>query len=310
MQDKVMKNKRGFTIIELSLSIVFISTLSILVVVMIANAVSSYHRGVTLNQINTVGMDIVDDIRAAIQGSSARSVMGMCEAVYEGEGVDGSAKKNCEDDLGMTLVMAQRTGGVEIGNVTNTGVPLYGAFCTGGYSYVWNSGYFFSDDYKVEDGLSRATLKYKLVNDDTIHEKADFRLLKVKDGNRLVCRAAKKERNASLSREYLSSAEAGSNLSAVFDISANGIEEEPTDVLEGSGSLAIYDLTSALPAESGNSNNLFYSVSFILGTVQGGINVMSSGNYCATPGGQNPSVENFDYCAINKFNFAAQATGG
>ena len=36
---------------------------------------------------------------------------------------------------------------------------------------------------------------------------------------------------------------------------------------------------------------------------------MSSGNFCKTPESFE-SDENFDYCAINKFNFAAQAIGG
>ena len=63
----------------------------------------------------------------------------------------------------------------------------------------------------------------------------------------------------------------------------------------------------ATPATNDLGKASFYSVSFILGTVQGGINVMSSGNFCKAP---EEDDSNFDYCAINKFNFAAQATGG
>ena len=100
-----------------------------------------------------------------------------------------------------------------------------------------------------------------------------------------------------------------------FDITSYGpVEETPIDILsnretgegdsEGSvgNNLAIYDLASATPAESSAGNSLFYSVSFILGTIQGGINVKASGNFCATPADY--ELENFDYCAINKFNFA------
>ena len=50
-------------------------------------------------------------------------------------------------------------------------------------------------------------------------------------------------------------------------------------------------------------------MSFILGTLRGGANVNVSGEFCATPG-SNSSVEDFDYCAINKFNFAARTLGG
>ena len=72
--------------------------------------------------------------------------------------------------------------------------------------------------------------------------------------------------------------------------------------------MALYDLYAMPPVGTSKRNNVFYSVSFILGTVQGGLNVMASGDYCATPASYS-SAENFDYCAINKFNFAAEATG-
>ena len=71
--------------------------------------------------------------------------------------------------------------------------------------------------------------------------------------------------------------------------------------------LVLYDLAVAVPAINNAGNSAFYSVSFILGTVDGGINVMSSGNFCKAP---EESNSNFNYCAINKFNFAAQANGG
>ena len=54
--------KKGFTLVELSLSIAFIAILSITVALIINDAISTYRRGLTLNQINTVGMDLVDDM--------------------------------------------------------------------------------------------------------------------------------------------------------------------------------------------------------------------------------------------------------
>ena len=66
--------KTGFTMIELSLSLVFVGILSIMMVLIISDTVASYRRGVTLNRINTVGMDLVDDMRSAVQNSSAGSL--------------------------------------------------------------------------------------------------------------------------------------------------------------------------------------------------------------------------------------------
>ena len=50
---------RGFTLVELSLSMTFIAILSIIIVLVINGAVSSYSRGITLNLINTVGNEVV-----------------------------------------------------------------------------------------------------------------------------------------------------------------------------------------------------------------------------------------------------------
>ena len=45
----------------------------------------------------------------------------------------------------------------------------------------------------------------------------------------------------------------------------------------------------------------------MIGTIDNGINILSSGKSCAAP---NDYEGNLDYCAINKFSFAARAMGG
>ena len=102
------------------------------------------------------------------------------------------------------------------------------------------------------------------------------------------------------------------NGGSVFDISGEKNESIYDDVVEllsadGNNNMVLYDLSAAAPAYNGLNNALFYSMSFVLGTVQGGINVKASGNFCATP--DEYTIENFDYCAINKFNVAVQAIG-
>ncbi len=312
---EVKENKKGFTLIELSLSIAFISILSITIVMIINNTISSYRRGITLNQINTAGMDLVDDMRAAVQNSAARSVINECETL------NGTARDNCLDDKAYNFVSVVKLANVRVGGNTisrTSDVPVYGAFCTGSYSYIWNSGYFFSDSRKGGDyevvGTSMATLKYKFISEGGVVNRtaSDFRLLKVEDGSRAVCMSAIKKANPN----YYNLKRVGKNYSwellNEFDITeSEAIDEEPIDLLksdDGGGVLAIYNLSTSVPAESNAANSLFYSVSFILGTVQGGINVKAAGNFCATPADY--GLENFDYCAINKFNFAAQANGG
>ena len=266
-------NKKGFTLVELSLSIAFIGILSITIALIINDAIATYRRGLTLNQINTAGMDLVDDMRAAIQNAPA-SIANSC-GENENENYMG-----CLQGHVAVLGMADE---VRISNKPiNAGekVPVYGAFCTGVYSYIWNSGYFFASDAKVDPNE-----KAQLEGFDS-----DFRLLKVKDKNRAVCTEAK-----------------GNKFTTGYKLDEDSVAELLN--AEDKSGLALYDLSVPVPAISEAKKTAFYSVSFILGTVQGGINVMSSGNFCKAPE-SNDNATNFDYCAINKFNFAAQANGG
>lgn len=334
MRNKVFRS--GFTMVELSLSIAFIAILSIAVVLMITNSISSYHRGLTLTQIETTGTDIVHDIRTAIQRAQARSITSSCTDYY----VKKEIQDECKEDGALNFVSVTRYGGVQIkkGNgaanfvVGDNDVPVFGAFCTGSYSYIWNTGYFFNSDlYSVNgDGVSMATLKYKKSCDNndgdsddscpTIETAENFRLLKVEDPSRSVCISSvrgsyvKSEEDEEKARYRITKygAESINNNGGEFDITTyDVVNEEPVDLLAGEGiGLAVYDLTSTAPAEGSNTKNLFYAVSFILGSVQGGINIRATGDFCATPEGFNSEVANFDYCAINKFNFAAQAVGG
>ena len=130
-------SKKGFTLVELSLSIAFIAILSITIALIINDAISTYRRGLTLNQINTTGMDLVDDIRTAVQNSPATPPIDKCGNYESGE---DNFQKNCEKDSGAKLMNVTKTGEVE---GVGEDAPLYGAFCTGAYSYIWNSGYLF-----------------------------------------------------------------------------------------------------------------------------------------------------------------------
>ena len=308
---KKTHQKQGFTLIELSLSIAFIAVLSLAVVLIISNAVSAYHRGLTLNQINTIGMELTADMRASIQNSPAASVSGQCRSTfnidyYQDEATDASKDniKACEQDGARNFVTVIRTGDVYLESnksvVWAEDVPIFGALCTGNYSYIWNSGYFFNEDDYYMNGVTKAQFKYGKGTPYT-----DFRLLKVKDEARDVCISA-------LGNQYTITPNSPLNKGTSYTFtSSSTTEEKPIDLLYESPSMVLYDLRSAAPAENTMHSNIFYSTSFILGTRQGGVNVKATGNFCKAPEDtKDADVENFDYCAINKFNFAAQATGG
>ncbi len=290
-------SKEGFTLVELSFSILFISVLSLAVALLTVNAISAYRRGITLNQINNMGMELTDDMRSSVQSAQARSLVAECASFYS---EDGEAQKKCEEEGAQKFSSVIKTANVEVGDKEIKDVPVLGAFCTGSYSYIWNSGYLFNEEYNVLGGIKPARLIYK--NDEGHSaEKNSFKLLKVSDEDQEVCKSA-------------SGYGSGNVFSGDFDISANtysDIEEDPEDIMTGDMMLALYDLSVGITNESATLDNSLYSISFILGTEQGGINVNASGNYCVAPEDyKQSSVANFDYCAINKFNFVAQANGG
>lgn len=321
----------GFTLIELSISLVFISILSIAVVLVIMGAISSYRRGITLNRVDSVGTSLMEDISRSIQSSAAGGLTTKCKYAYN----NASVIDECEADGGKNFASVVRYATVEVGGKKiSSSVPVFGAFCTGSYSYIWNSGYFFDkNEYKVKsnDGveIASASLIYKL-NDGGESEKKDFKLLKIEDGTRAVCESAIKDVGSNIGGEKEENYTVGNDeLGFVFDMSSiANTHEEPTEFLGGSlkssssenesgnmsnnndTNLAIYDLASTITEQVGVYTNIYYYNSLILGTVRGGIDISVSGNNCATPEGANQSLENLDYCAINRFNFAALAKGG
>ena len=286
--------KGGFTLVELSLSIVFIAILSLTIVFIINNAIATYRRDLTLNQVNTIGMDLVDDFRVAIQNSAPVTLNKLCMKVY-----DRACNNDTERNNASMMIANWRFAQTKLDSSSDT--PISGMFCTGGYSYIWNSGYFMSDNIADSD-IKALSFKYKKKSGDTETEetKSNFRLLKIKDENRSVCKYAIDKKS-----EYSYGTEGKIDMSD--EDAFNGEAMELLSSGEESAGLALYDLYSSVPATNTLGTVSLYSVSFVLGTVQGGANIRAAGDFCKAPA---EADGDFDYCAINKFNFAAQANGG
>lgn len=300
-------HKYGFTLVELSISLAFIAVLSITIALLTSHMISSYQHGLVIKQINSSGSAIVEDFRHAISSTSTKSLTDICKTIYsDGSNGNESNYQKCINDGGHNLTFIKAVApSVTIldanGKIPMSNVPLYGAFCSGTYSYIWNSGYALgkaNGDYAIEENIAPAIFKYYKRGDSAEKTLTNFRLLKILDSSRLVCTSHfKSSYNANM-------------ISNIFQ-SSEAFEEDAIDILtsEGNNDLALYDL-DILSTTSQNSltGNIFYSGSFILATISGGINVKSAGNYCITPDNLTAGA-NYDYCAINKFNFAAQATG-
>ena len=320
--NSMRKNRReGFTLVELSLSLVFVGILSIAMTLMIINAVSSYRRGNTLGQVNLVGIDLVDDMRATVQSSSAKTLAGACATVYANNKTaseeNGERDKCMADDAyNFVTVVKKSTVTLYANNESKkeviTDIPIYGVFCTGTYSYIWNSGYFYMDEASFEEKTRGEWAKLK-THGGYVNDGGLFKLMKVRDDTKAIRIAAVHNRyeglNDDSNRIYdTDGAKFVSNEIDVSQINGGVLEEDPIFLLASSetNKLALYDLAVARPAVSTENNSVFYAVSFILGTVEGGINITSSGSSCKAP---NDYESNLDYCAINEFSFAARATG-
>ena len=302
----------GFTLIELTLAMLFIGLLSISIVLIISNTVTAFQRGMKLSRVNSTGTDLVDDMRASIQSSSARGLLSACYAnIYSsGTSLGPEQRQKCEQDNAKNYVAVSKVAKIRLDGVEQE-VPILGAFCTGSYTYIWNSGYFEAENAVFPEKTNRDWAKIRYLQNGRTYEypgpgEKPFRLLRIQDESRIFCLAA-----VDSTGESYDLPEGG--ISNVFDVSAvsyGTLRSDLVDLLppDSGNDLAVYDLSVARPAVSENGDNAFYSISFILGTVSGGVNIVANGNSCVAPNGLVSG--NYSYCAINKFNFAVQVNGG
>lgn len=299
---KHTKTTTGFTIVEITLSMAFISALLVTIAIITVNIISIYQKGLAIRSVNSVGRNLIDDFTHAIKTAPTKAAVNLCNDYYE-EGTNGHNK--CKEDKGQLFVFQENRSSTSANisadnaitdETTVAAPPTHGAFCTGHYTYVWNTGYVLAPSY----GLSSeaAKLRYKLPNSNTTKD-ISFRLLRLMDPERLICRnnvAANytlKDTNLYDATAY----EYNTDSSSYFIDLLSSVE----------GNLALYDMQVFPPVEHAHTSHIFFSGTFILGTVNGSVNIKATGNYCNSAP-DNLSTD-FAYCAINKFNFAARATG-
>ena len=286
------KNKKGFTLIELSIAIVFIAMLLLTISWLTIHITTTYEKGLTMKSVSSTAKAMIDDFSRAIATAPPHSVDSLCSSKYSGNAYD-----DCVADNARKFIYQQRYGSVKI-NGEITQVPVHGALCTGQYSYIWNTAYTLNEnDYPSSDGHTdyRATFYYNDTSTD------DFRLLKVTDYTRQVC-ADKLD-----DKKYIY------NNTTDYHITT-GISEQQTlkDLLDRSTDgtnthLALYDLVVFPPTTHKATGTSFLSGTFILATLRGGININTAGNFCSEPA-ENLSTD-FAYCAINKYNFSTRTSG-
>lgn len=273
--------KRGFTIVEITIAMTFVATLLITIALVVTQMTAIYQKGLALRAVNSTGRELVDEFTRGITSAPAKGVSYLCNSYYSG---NETARTACEADGANLLTYHQDTA-----RINDMDVPVHGVFCTGRYSYIWNTGYAL----KSSESNHRAEL---IVNGTNYGDK--FRVMRVNDDDRALCGAYMN------GGSYRYNGNSGSKYS--YNISS---DDAPIELLSGSESnLTLYDFVPFPAASHDITQHAFYSITFILGTIQGGINIMSTGDYCKAPATDSLDTE-FNFCAVNKFSFAVRATG-
>lgn len=302
-------SKQGFTIVELMIAMTFVATLLIAIAIVTINIVTIYQRGLTLKAVNNVGRSLIEELTTSINSAPAVDTTSLCYHLAGGSdqiGYSGTAA--CIADHAYRYVYDDR--------FDDTGRQYSGVFCTGNYSYIWNT------EYGLEGAGGNRTLSLRYRNQGGGIESIssnDMRLTRVQDRTYRVC-------SAYLQKYDEDPGNTGNWELDITQEAKNGAENRiptPTnDYLSAFDlDLFLYEFTVQPISQDSITLRTYMAGNFILATERGGIDVTASGDYCqntyrdsdgsikeATSGLGNLGAE-FNYCAINKFNFAARTAG-
>ena len=314
-------SKQGFTIIEVSIAMAFIAVLLIVIALIITGIMTTFQKGVTLKSVNNVGRNLISEFTSAINLAPSIDSTSLCN-VY--------AKNNTEEcikDGAYKYIFQERLGSAAdtADGTTSEGVQYFGILCTGKYTYMWNTYYGIEKGHYLK-------LKYKTsvtgpeITIPTSSDKKDiFRLIRFEDTTYNAC-------TQNINSSYQPSndfktANDFSNKTPVIDMTelANkaplAIAAPQEGFLESSESdinLDLYEFVIFPISQDVVTLRSFFSGTFILATNNGDVNIMRTGDYCDPHSagfeeGKTSSTLNlgsgFNYCGINKFNFAARTAG-
>lgn len=309
---KMQATKKGFTMVELSLTLAFIAVLLITIAIITTNIVTIYQKGLTVKAVNSVGRGLVDEFISAINTAPSVDSVSLCKNLDQ---LTDEALQRCGENMAFDYIYHT--------SQNDEGQQLNGIFCTGHYSYVWNT-YYGLQEGKVK------TLRYHEVGTDAGESKVvdDIHLVRVEDPNYRVCSTVMNKEYQSnyndtseinITRQWtLSSADA--NDGVVYSV-----PEPSTHMLDQFDDLALelYELTIFPITQDAMTLRTYMAGTFILATSRGNIDIQRSGDYCqpdqfyddagnlieGDTSGLNNLGSEFNYCAINKFNFAARTAG-
>ena len=283
-----MKKTRGFTIIELMLAMAFLGTMLLGIATLIIRITNIYQKGLALRAVNSTGREIISDFTRTING--APTDVDINPAVTSAaSGSTVTSKSVAEAHANYFL------------SVESEGKQIAGAFCTGAYSYVWNTADNLRDDAGADN-----VFRINTSDGQTITP----RLARFVDRQRFACAHEPMSADGTFKPATNTDYKSGAY---TFDLHEIASSDDITELISRDEmDLAIYDLRILPATQNDTTKQIFFSGSFILATLRGGVNIESNGDFCTGEGnldGTDFALNDFDYCAVNKFNFSARATG-
>jgi prepilin-type N-terminal cleavage/methylation domain-containing protein len=271
--------KKGFTLIELMFAMGLLATMVLCVAVLAIRITTIYEKSFTIKEIGLLGKAIIDDVSRSI-GVATVSSLGVEENYY----------------------FERKDSG---------GQPLYGAFCTGRYSYLWNTNQGSMASYIYWENDAE-------VKDD------GFRLIRVVDSSRYICGQRLGTREiisvpCAHTDFYISVPDDTKDTDGglyfgtpddnynTFYAPKENCTEKPVELISRSSVGIIRDFRVVSAVGGSGGSQVFYSMDFILATTRGDIDILSSGDYCSDISADLST--DFNYCAINKFYFSKMSGG-
>jgi len=285
------RHKKGFTMIELMIAMVFLGTLLVTIAILVIHLISIFEKGMNIKAVNSAGRSLIDDFTRTLGASLNVEFTGGVSSYWYQETGSATPDKN----------------GPEKGNL-----PMRGAFCTAQFSYVWNTGYALNPEYHAsrqpyvitESTNASGVTTINFHNASEKPNAVPFQLIKIQDPTRQICATH-------TGAGVLPKVDPQVGLAALEMLNTTNETNATTGGITkmSAGNLALYDFKVFPPVRNESTKHIFYSATFILATLRGGVDIMASENYCTDRSLAGTLVTDFNYCAINKFNFSMRATG-
>jgi len=271
----------------------FLGILLITIAILVIRIISIYQSGLAIRAVSSTGRQLISEFTHSISGSPVGNIGFDFSAGSPDRKITGSQSRDPYPADITYKYYFQITGSARIAGVQKTNVPIAGAFCTGLYTYIWNTAYAFNTDSNSANfgSPTGAGFTYKY-GSTTL---SNFRLIRIPDSQRAICIEQRTKNNKI-------------DVQKNFKTPTGQADVAPYELLESAeDGLVLYDFRIFPTSNNRITGHVFYSGTFILATLRGGVDIFRSGDYCAAEYGTLNT--DFNYCAINKFNFAMRATG-